>query len=82
MSGSIFYMLTMPKYILHPDGVTGYYFDPMTNEVHARRNGVETVVEAGTEAMGRANDARTGHTLGYGAGEEGREITEEEYKRL
>jgi hypothetical protein len=32
--------------------------------------------------MGRANDCLTGMTLGYGSGEKGDDITEEEYKKL
>ena len=79
------YVKNMPDeitYILHADGITGYCFDSSRGEVRSRRRGIETIVEAGTEEMGRANDSLTGQTLGYGVGESGKRITEEEYKRL
>ncbi len=68
------------KYILL--GRRGYCFDPVKGEVRTRFNGVETVIEPKTEEMGRANDALTGNTLGYGVGGKGEEITAEEYENL
>ncbi len=70
------------QYLLHQDGVTGYCFDKEKSEVRSRNMGIETVIKSGTEEMGRANDSRTGMTLGYGVGEQGKEITKEEYERL
>lgn len=69
-------------YILDPSGMVGYCFDPIKKEIRSRHNGIETVLKAGSEEMGKANDARTGHTHGYGVGEQGQEITKEEYDRL
>jgi len=63
-------------------GSIGYYFNNERSEVRKRNNGVETIIQGGTEEMGRANDALTGKTLGYGVGEQGDVITKEEYLNL
>ncbi len=63
-------------------GSIGYCFDNERSEVRRRSNGVETIIQGGTEEMGRANDALTGNTLGYGVGEQGDVITKEEYQNL
>jgi len=64
-------------------GNTGYCFDPERHEVRMRRNGIETIVPPYTEAMGKAYDALTGGSLGFGGiGDKGDEISEEDYTRL
>lgn len=70
------------KYLLHPDGITGYCFDEEKREVRKRYNGVESIVQPYSKEMGRANDVLAGMTLGFGVGEKGDVITEEEYKKL